>query len=285
METLAIAIRQNQGIRGICVENEETKILQYADDTTAMLSDISSADISGLKINCKKTEGMWIGSIKENKAKPLRIRLPNEPIKTIGVYYVYDVKLLREKNLIERVYSIQKLINIWSSRGLSIYGKFTIIKSFLVPKFVYICALLPTSNELLKQLNQLLFKFSWKGTDKVRRVSVINEYEKGSLKMIDLEIMVRSLRLVWLKRIFNGNDGTWKRYSKNQLKPVGGLFFISCNYDVNEYTISSQFYCEVLLWWSQFRATFASESNWQRIIWNNKEIRTDKKTGMFQKLL
>ena len=148
METLAIAIRQNQGIRGICVENEETKILQYADDTTAMLSDISSADISGLKINCKKTEGMWIGSIKENKAKPLRIRLPNEPIKTIGVYYVYDVKLLREKNLIERVYSIQKLINIWSSRGLSIYGKFTIIKSFLVPKFVYICALLPTSNEL-----------------------------------------------------------------------------------------------------------------------------------------
>ena len=149
VETLAIAIRQNQDIKGISIENEETKILQYADDTTAVLSDISSAeklfelfnffkDISGLKINCKKTEGMWIGSIKENKAKPLGIKWPNEPIKALGVYYTYDVKLLREKNFIERLDSIKKLINIWSSRGLSIYGKLTIIKSFLIPKFVYI---------------------------------------------------------------------------------------------------------------------------------------------------
>ena len=42
VETLAIAIRQNQEIRGISIENEETKILQYADDTIAVLSDITS---------------------------------------------------------------------------------------------------------------------------------------------------------------------------------------------------------------------------------------------------
>ena len=83
---------------------------------------------------------MWIGSIKENKTKPLGIKWPNEPIKALGVCYTYDVKLLREKNFIERPDSIKKLINVWSSRGLSIYGKLTIIKSFLIPKFVYICA-------------------------------------------------------------------------------------------------------------------------------------------------
>jgi len=82
--------------------------------------------------------------------------------------------------------------------------------------------------------------------------------------------MVKSLRLAWLKRIFNGNDGTWKRYWEHQLKPVGGLFFINCNYNVNDYTISSQFYRELLLWWAQFCGTFASESNWQRIIWNKR---------------
>jgi len=96
VETLAIAICQNQGIRGISIKNEGTKILQYADDTTAVLSDINSAeqlfellsffkDISGLKINCKKMEGMWIGSTKENKAKPLGIRWPNEPIKALVI--------------------------------------------------------------------------------------------------------------------------------------------------------------------------------------------------------
>ena len=40
-------------------------------------------------------------------------------------------------------------------------------------------------NEVLKQLNQLEFKFLWKGIDKVSRVSVINEYGEGGLKMID----------------------------------------------------------------------------------------------------
>lgn len=124
-----------------------------------------------------------------------------------------------------------------------------------------------------------------KGTDKVRHLLVINEYEEGGLKMIDLETMVKSLRLAWLKRIFNGNDGTWKRYLKHQLKPIGGLFFKNHNYDVNDHTISSQFYRELLLWWSQFCGTFASESNWQRIIRNNKEIQIDKNQYILKNIM
>ena len=121
---------------------------------------------------------MWIGSSKENKTKPLGIKWPKDPIKALGVYFTYDLKLLKEKNFIERLDSIKKLINIWSSRGLSIYGKVTIIKSFLIPKFVYVCSVLPTPKELVKELNQLLFKFLWNGTGKVTRVSATNEYEE-----------------------------------------------------------------------------------------------------------
>ena len=136
---------------------------------------------------------MWIGSTKENKAKPLGIKWPNEPIKALGVYYTYDVNLLREKNFIERLDSIKKLINIWSSRGLSIYGKLTIIKSFLIPSLFTYVHYYQHQKEVLKQLNQLLFKFLWKGIDKVRRVSVINEYGEGGLKMIDLDTMVKMM--------------------------------------------------------------------------------------------
>ena len=121
---------------------------------------------------------MWIGPTKENNAKPLGMKWPNEPIKALGVYYTYDVKHLWEKNFIARLDSIKKHISIWPSRGLSIYGKLTIIKSFLIPKFVYICALIPTPNELLKQLNQLLFKFLWKGTDKVK-TCVVDKWIRG----------------------------------------------------------------------------------------------------------
>ena len=193
------------------------------------------------------------------------------------MYFTYDLKLLKEKNFIERLNSIKKLINIWSSRGLSFYSKVTIIKSFLVPKFVYVCSVLPTPKELVKELNQLLFKFLWNGTDKVTRASVINEYEEGGLKMIDLDSMIKSLRLAWLKWIFNGNDGTWKSYLQYLLEPMGGCFFLNCNYDIKDYKILSQSYYELLLWWSNFRDTFASENEWQNIIWNNKEIRIDTK--------
>lgn len=133
VETLAIAIRQNKEIKGISISNDETKLLQYADDTTAVLSDINSAKmlfglldtfkvISALKINCTKTEGMWIGSSKENKTKPFGIKWPTELIKALGVFFTYDQKLLKEKNLIERLDSIKKtdqhlvlkrFINLW----------------------------------------------------------------------------------------------------------------------------------------------------------------------------
>jgi len=115
---------------------------------------------------------------------------------------------------------------MWSSRGLSIYGKVTIINSFLIPKFVYVCSLLPTPKEIVNKL-----KFLWKGTDKVTRVSIINDYEKGGLQMIDLESMVKSLRLVWLKRLFNDSNATWKTYLLHLLELVGGLFFLNCNYE------------------------------------------------------
>lgn len=87
---------------------------------------------------------MWIGLLKESKEEHFGIKWPKIPIKALGVYFTYDQKLLKEKNFIERLDSIKKLINIWSSRGLSIYGKVTI----LIPKFVYVCSLLPTPKEM-----------------------------------------------------------------------------------------------------------------------------------------
>ena len=91
-EVLAISMTQNSNINGISIGKEETKLLQYADDTTAILADENSAlaflsllesfkDISGLKINCTKTEAMWIGSSRNNKSKLFGLKWPSEPIK------------------------------------------------------------------------------------------------------------------------------------------------------------------------------------------------------------
>ena len=52
--------------------------------------------------------------------------------------------------------------------------------------------------------------------------------------MVDLESMIKSLRLARLKRIFEENDGAWKSYLQVSLKRHGGLFLFYCNYDIKD---------------------------------------------------
>ena len=119
LKAIVIAIRQKETIKGITIGTEETKLLQFADDTTAVLADTSSAErlfellnkfeiLSRLKINYLKTEGMWIGSKRHYKEKPFGVKWPDEPIKALGVYFTYDQKLLKEKNFIELLDSIKR---------------------------------------------------------------------------------------------------------------------------------------------------------------------------------
>ena len=67
--------------------------------------------------------------------------------------------------------------------------------NLLIPKIVYTSSLLPTPEHIVKELNQLLYKVLWKGKDKVTRASAINNYEDGGIKMIDIESLIKSLRL------------------------------------------------------------------------------------------
>lgn len=65
--------RNDNEIRGFKVLETENKIYPYADNTTLIIDGLESsfyrslslmdtlALISGLKVNCKKTEALWIG--------------------------------------------------------------------------------------------------------------------------------------------------------------------------------------------------------------------------------
>ena len=71
---MAEAFRRNNNIRGITINNNEIKLSQYADDTTLTLDcseqsldeSLRLLDIfesmSSLRLNCSKTEAIWIGS-------------------------------------------------------------------------------------------------------------------------------------------------------------------------------------------------------------------------------
>ena len=57
----------------------------------------------------------------------------------------------------------------------------------------------------------------------------------------------------------------------------------NCNYNVNDLRITSQFYLELLKWWSEFREGNAINGNWHYIIWNNRDTRIDNKPYFYKK--
>ena len=173
-----------------------------------------------------KTEAMWIRSLQSCEDEPLGFKWKT-CIKFLGIFIAYDVKTLVEENFKHRLKKIANLINLWTSRGLSIHGKVNVIKAILLPKMIYPSSFLSTPTTVIKEFNSLVFYFLWNGKDKVTRRSTYAPYDFGRLKMIDFETIVRALRLSWLKRIVNVECyGFWKLYLNYLLSNKGGLFFL-----------------------------------------------------------
>ena len=70
----------------------------------------------------------------------------------------------------------------------------------------------PIPEEVIKEANRIFFKFLWKGQDRVARKAMINNLGNGDLNVLDLEMMVKSLRLARLRRLYIDEDAGWKRY-------------------------------------------------------------------------
>ena len=98
IELLAIAIKQNSKIEGIAVAPREIKITQYADDTTVFLKNLSSMSAllkllekfercSGLKINPRKSEAIWLGKWKNREDTPFNVKWPKESVFALGINF------------------------------------------------------------------------------------------------------------------------------------------------------------------------------------------------------
>ena len=99
----------------------------------------------------------------------------------MGIYFSCNREEAIKQNFHGTLGNVQKTINLWKLRSLSLQGKVTIIKSFLIPKFLYASSILETPPGIFEQMEKVIFKFLWRGPDKVKRVVVINSLNNGGL--------------------------------------------------------------------------------------------------------
>ena len=117
-------------------------------------------------------------------------------------------------NFSEKIERIKSILNSWSARRSTLLGKITIIKSLAVSQIVHVLSALPTHQGALKEINTLLYDFLWNGKgDKIKRTEMINDYDKGGLKMIDIQSFNKSLKMKWVQGYLNNvNHGKWKLF-------------------------------------------------------------------------
>ena len=128
LETLAINIRNYIKIGGIKIDNQELKLVIFADDLTVFLKDKESfyqlsntlhifGVYSGLKINKQKTEVMNLGSSRVT-AEDLSVEHIPKAVKILGIHFTFDYALFQRLNL-------AGIFNqpIWNNRFICIDNK------------------------------------------------------------------------------------------------------------------------------------------------------------------
>ena len=213
--------------------------MQYADDGIIFLNckdEMCSAlgilhdfgSVAGTMLNLSKCEGLWLGKdkCKQNNCKIFGIRWP-EQIRFLGIYIGHSKHKNNLKNWDDKITKIETLLNSWSKRDLTLFGKVQIIKSFAVSKLVMSATLLYTPDNVINKINSVLFKFLWGSKDKVKRIKLIKQIKEGGLNMIDIKSLFESFKATWVSKIMNANPEIhgWVQLSRLFLKNF--LFFFN----------------------------------------------------------
>ena len=296
-EILAETIRKNENIKGITINEQEIKISQYADDTTLILdgSTVSFTtslqildlfkEISGLRLNNKKTVALWIGANtgKEANLDPEKdFKWEKDKVKALGVWLSTNPETTIEANYSEKLTKVKNSLSCWELRRLSLLGKITVLKSLIVSQLVYILSPLPTNHNFIGEINNIFFNFLWDGKgDKIKRDIMISDYENGGLKMIDIKLFNSALKSGWIKKYLDKeNHGKWKLLFDLELRNFGGEAIFRGNLskeDLSKYIkISDSFTLEILQIWSdiKYEANILSiEQLKAHNLWQNSLIR------------
>ena len=93
--------------------------------------------MSGLNINLDKTMAVWIGSQRNSRLKfmpELNLNWNPAKFKVLGVVFSTDVHEIVSVNFENKLTEMRKVVNSWSRRNLTPFGKITVIKTLVISK-------------------------------------------------------------------------------------------------------------------------------------------------------
>lgn len=297
-QTLGSRVLQNDKIEGISINGVTIKIAQYADDMwTPMKFSQDSFDemmyeldlfqmAMGLTINYDKTEILRLGSLKNSDAKLVTakpLKWTNDSIRILGIDVTGDVDTTTEISYENTFQKLQSTLNIWGNRSLSPIGKVILCNTLGASLFVYkMLALKRPSKQLFDRVRRCIVHFIWNNKPpKVKYTKLIQDYQYGGLKLIDLELKYNSLKTIWVRKLIEtGPAPDWAKLVYSEL-PVKDELLWRCNISPQDIkrNFRSSIWLEVWVAWAGFNH---SEPNsvpeiLDQVIYYNSFIKRNKK--------
>ena len=178
-------------------ERNTLKLTQHADDTTVFLRHVQLLknlfnllaqfeNCSGLRINQTKSELLWLGSLRYRKDTLLNVRLSKEHIYAFGVFLLYNEQHAAKKNCFDRLDPLRRILNIWSSRDISLYGKINIVKAIVIIESLNLLSCVVC---WIRQTLSLLKSINW--FSKIKRSTLIKSKENGGLNMVISHCLIK----------------------------------------------------------------------------------------------
>ena len=216
MEPLIRNIKHNNLIEPITSAKlpiEIPKIYGFADDINTVIKATNTGvqeifneyhtftEASGLLLNADKTEILMFNGARRGdqnfvfqyKGTNYEIT-PKERIKINGILFQQDPTQREEANVEKVIKAMTSQLRNWSRRHLTLLGKILILKTFAISQVIFTMQSLTLSDNSLKKLNTLLYKFLWnknfnanKAPERIKRSITTTPISLGGLGMVDLK--------------------------------------------------------------------------------------------------
>ena len=245
IEILLIRLKLDPNLRKVTIPNrtlplgsEVLEVNAYADDITEMI--LATRDnllylksifnsffiLSGLQLNVDKTTVIPVASADTQAFR--------QDILDTG--FAYDTKFtvlgfdidnklsLLHKNIDKIKFKMANISNFWSKVPMSLCGKITVSKTFLLSQIAYICSVIPTPNSDFRIFDKIISNFITYKTG-IKESLVFKGTCHGGLGLIRSRDFVDGIRLGLTKRYLKSSD-TWANCLRlSQVQPNLSLHF------------------------------------------------------------
>ena len=159
---------------------------------------------SGAKLNRSKTEVMWLGAWRSRSDEPLGLTWVKK-MRILGV--IFGTISTEHLNWQPKLEKLEKSLNLWKSRSLSLPGKALIINMLGLSKLVYLARVRTVPAWVTAHVNALIWPFLWGSKmETVSRNTFFLKLKDGGINVISLPLKAQALRLAGMAFVLNSPE-------------------------------------------------------------------------------